>query len=181
MSEYRTELENYRQLAARVDELCRRIATEFAGSLACREGCCDCCRHITLFPVEARALACALGALSVHESRHILSRARTTANSKACPLLENGRCLLYAARPLICRTHGLPILNGRGKKRKIDFCPKNFIGVPSIPASFILDLEILNTTLAAINAVFLASYRGQAGPAKERLSIAEALQMKIKD
>ena len=181
MSEYRAELENYRRLGARVDELCRRITAEFAGSLACREGCCDCCRHITVFPVEAHALACALGALPAGESSYVRRHAKNIANGDACPLLENGRCLLYAARPLICRTHGLPILTGEGKKRKMDFCPKNFLDEPSIPANFILDLEILNTTLAAINAVFLASYCGQASPAKERFTIAEALQLKIKD
>jgi hypothetical protein len=167
-------LRNYRNLVARVDELCRRIAAEYGDYLACGEGCDGCCRHVSLFPVEAVALAVALGGLPAGEAAHIRELARAASTTDACPLLENGRCLLYAARPIICRTHGMPLLIQEGEKR-IDFCPKNFRGVASIPAAAVINLDLLNATLAAINAVFSTSRRGSAGPEQHRLSIAEAL------
>jgi len=168
-------LGNYRNLVARVDELCRRIAAEYGEYLTCGEGCDGCCRHVSLFPVEAVALAAALGGLPAERAAHIRELARAASTADACPLLENGRCLLYAARPIICRTHGMPLLVSQEGKKRIDFCPKNFRGVASIPAVAVINLELLNATLAAINAVFSTSRRDSAEPEQHRLSIAEAL------
>jgi hypothetical protein len=170
-------LANYWALSARVDDLCRRIALEYRDCLTCREGCDDCCRHITIFPVEAAALALALGDLPAEEVARIRELARL-ASSGTCPLLENGRCLLYSARPIICRTHGNPLLLS-GREGMIDFCPKNFNGVASFPAAYVLDLNLLNTTLAAINAVFTASSGFSQRSVRERLTIAEALLQEV--
>ncbi|HEX9023001.1 MAG TPA: YkgJ family cysteine cluster protein [Geobacteraceae bacterium] len=163
-------------LTGRVDELCRRIAAEYAEHLACRPGCDGCCRHISIFPVEAAALASAMKGLAAENASRVRDRARASAGSEACPLLgEDGRCVLYGARPIICRTHGYPILTRREEGRSIDFCPKNFVGVGSLPASLIIDLEVINTTLAAVNSVFLSSCPGFPLGGKERLTVAEAL------
>jgi Fe-S-cluster containining protein len=172
------DLANYRALTARVDDLCNRIVAEYGDSLACAEGCDCCCRHISIFPVEAAAMAMALLDLSAEEGARIRGLARL-ASSDVCPLLENGRCLLYTARPIICRTHGFPMLSG-GRSGKIDYCPKNFTGSSSFPADYVLDLDLLNTTLAAINAVFTASSGFSHWSGRERLTIAEALLLEAK-
>src|SRR5574340_1508319 len=99
-------LQNYRNLVTKVDEHCGRIGREFGEHLACHRGCDGCCRHLSLFWVEGVALAAALAELSPEESAPIRERARATSAEGPCPLLENGRCLLYAALPIICRTHG---------------------------------------------------------------------------
>jgi Fe-S-cluster containining protein len=179
MANYPEILHNYCNLVARVDALCSRIAAENAACLACREGCDDCCRHISIFPVEAAALAMALRDLPDKESARIQELARA-ATSHACPLLENGRCLLYAARPIICRTHGFPLLVDREEAKEIDFCPKNFNGINSFPATVVIDLNCLNSTLAAIDAVFTTSSGFSPKSGRERLSIAEALLLEMK-
>jgi len=178
MVNYPAKLHNYRNLAARVDALCCRIAREYMDCLACREGCDDCCRHISIFPVEAAALSMGLRELPKDEGARIRELARA-ASANACPLLENGRCLLYAARPIICRTHGFPLLADREEAKAIDFCPKNFIGTSSFPAAAVIDLDRLNTTLAAINAVFTASSCFSPRSSQERLTIAEALLLDV--
>lgn len=172
-------LDNYRDLLARVDNLCRTITGEFAAQLACRPGCAGCCRHISLFPVEAVALAVALGRLPVEQAATIRARAGGASPDGPCPLLANGLCLLYEARPIICRTHGLPLLTALEGKRSVDFCPLNFRGLDSLPGSAVIDLDRLNTTLAAINALFVAEFFSGATAGKERLSIAEALRLEL--
>jgi uncharacterized protein len=168
-------LRNYRNLVARVDELCRRITAEYGEYLTCGEGCDGCCRHVSLFPVEAVALAAALGGLPAEQAARIRELARAASTADACPLLEDGRCLLYAARPIICRTHGMPLLVSQEGEKRIDFCPKNFRGVASIPAVAVINLDLLNATLAAINAVFGTSSRDSVDSEQHRLSVAEAL------
>lgn len=170
-------LENYRQLVGRVDALCRRIEATYGRHLACRKGCDSCCRHLRLFPVEGVALARALAGQDPGLVARIRERARKATPDGPCPLLEEGACLLYAARPMICRTHGLPLIFSEGEGRRVDFCPQNFQGLSSLPASAVVDLDLLNATLATINELFVAeAYQGEP-PGRDRLSIAEALQV----
>jgi Fe-S-cluster containining protein len=128
--------------------------------------------------VEAIALTVALGELPGGISEQIRARARS-ASFDACPLLENGLCLLYAFRPIICRTHGFPLLSGPEEIKKIDFCPKNFTGITTFPADAVMNLDMLNTTLAAINSVFIASWGNLTNLEQKRFPIAEALLLEV--
>jgi uncharacterized protein len=175
----RGHLQNYRELRAKIDILCRKIVEEFSAQLACRAGCDGCCRHISLFWVEAVALAAALHELPAAEATRIRALAAGASPDGPCPLLENGLCLLYESRPIICRTHGLPLLALQDGKRTVDFCPENFQGLASLPGSAVIDIDRLNTTLAAINALFVADLFHGSPPGKERLTIAEALELAL--
>lgn len=168
-------LRNYFELRDRVDALCRQIESAWRESLACRRGCDACCRHLTLFRVEGAALARALESLPTAQAEAVRERARRASAEGPCPLLEEGACLLYAARPLICRTHGLPLLTGAEGERRIDFCPENFRGVDSLPSSAVIDLERLNTALAVVERLYAAEVFGASLPDPPRLTIAESL------
>lgn len=168
------KLNNYRALIQRVDELCQRIEARFAERIACRKGCSECCRHLSLFPVEGAALAEAVTALSPAEAKRLRSRAREASSDSPCPLLEDGACLLYGARPLICRTHGMPLITATDGERRIDFCPLNFQGVPSLPGDAVIDLERLNEILTAVNALFVGP-DADGERTSRRVTIAEAL------
>jgi Fe-S-cluster containining protein len=165
-----TELANYLTLVARVDELCQATAQRLAAGMKCRPGCDACCRHLSIFAVEAAALQAALAAAEPEQAALIRAKAQASTPDGPCPLLHEGLCLLYDARPLICRTHGLPLLIERDGEKSVDFCPENFQGLESIAGSDVLDLERLNAILATINAVYL-----QSSPGPERITIAEAL------
>jgi hypothetical protein len=167
-------LANYAALVTRVDQLCRTVTDRFAGVIACRPGCDRCCRHLTLFPVEAYALLAAAQQLTGPERARLRQRLMEPASAD-CPLLVDRRCLLYMARPIICRTHGLPLLMATDGSRRVDFCPDNFQGFTSLPGEAVIDLDRLNEALAAINALFVSQVK-QPFLAKQRLSIAEILE-----
>lgn len=170
-------LDNYCQMVARVDALCRGIQAVLSGQITCSEGCSDCCTAITLFPVEAAALNAALEALPEDQRDAIRHHVAAHAGGERCPLLEDHRCLLYAARPIICRTHGLPIIYTEGNERKADCCPLNLSeGDQPVSGSAIIDLDRLNTLLVAVNALYLSHVEADGQP--ERLTIAEALKVK---
>jgi uncharacterized protein len=163
-------LENYRALLQRVDEICQQTATRFASEISCRPGCDACCRHLSIFAVEAAALHRALNQLPVKDAEFIRQAATDCPPDAPCPLLHDGLCLIYRARPIICRTHGLPLLVNRDGASGVDFCPENFQGAESIPGSAVIDLDRLNATLLAINTLFVQSF-----PGPERLTMAQAL------
>ncbi len=167
-------LKNYFDLIERVDELCRRITREYGEHIVCKKGCDGCCRHFSLFPVEAAALSEALREQPRTRVEHIRERARSAAPKEVCPLLQDGDCLLYEARPIICRTHGLPILTVQDGRRQVDVCPLNFKKVDSLPGSAMIDIDRLNTTLAAINGLFVTEYGGRS-PLPGRIRMVEAL------
>lgn len=172
-------LQNYYRLVAKIDSLCTEILMQCADSVSCRKGCDACCRHFSIFWVEAVSLATFVANLPQKQSAFLRSRAQYQAEQDVCPLLEDGVCALYATRPIICRTHGLPILARGETTQIIDFCPRNFTQLETIPGHQIIDLDQLNTTLVAINALFVSRYFNGNPPPIERLTIADALFLKI--
>lgn len=170
---------NYRNLIARIDTLCRGIAEQLSGSITCRPGCSGCCTSITIFPVEAAALNAALDSLPPEEAAGIRQQVAGRAGGERCPLLTDDRCLLYGSRPVICRTHGLPIMFNQNGHQQLDCCPLNQLECESLPGSAVIDLDRLNALLVAINSLFLKE-SGFSGDESQRLTIADAVSGRFK-
>ncbi len=153
---------SYAQLVQHTDELTARLAQRYAAHLACRAGCSGCCQyHLSVFPVEAAHIATALAELPDELRARIETQARAVNEreaqgaSVACPLLVDDRCAIYAARPLICRTQGLPLLfEAEDGAPEVDFCPLNFTApdaVNELDEAHLVPLDELNTGLALAN------------------------------
>jgi len=162
----------YRELCRRVDQLGDGVVRRFPGEIACRRGCSTCCRHLSLFPVEALFLREALDALpaSVREALRVEG---PPGSSDRCPFLVDDLCLVYDSRPLICRTHGYPLLMRDGDRTYVDFCPLNFTGCDTLPGECVLDLDRLTTLLVAVNAEFV---RNHPEPLPERVDMRDLLK-----
>ena len=170
-------LANYRTLVANVDALCERISAAYGSHINCAPGCDSCCRHLTLFPVEAYALAVAVNELPEPLRTELRAGDANTTPESPCPLLRKGVCLLYTARPLICRTHGLPILLETPDGKRVDHCPRNFQGLASLPGNAVIQLERLNETLASVNALFLQGIPPRPEVNGDRLTVARAIHL----
>ncbi|NTW99744.1 MAG: YkgJ family cysteine cluster protein [Geobacteraceae bacterium] len=166
-------LDNYRQLTARVDALCNAIAAALGKQITCSAGCSSCCTSITVFPVEASAMRVALKSLPDREAEEIIRHVSEHAAGERCPLLHHHRCLLYEARPIICRTHGLPIIYTTDGQHSSDCCPHNLTEVESISGSSVVDIDKLNTLLVAVNSIYLS--QTESTETDVRVTIAEAL------
>ncbi|TLM66311.1 MAG: YkgJ family cysteine cluster protein [Deltaproteobacteria bacterium] len=148
----------YRALLVQVDALCERIGAGFPAEISCRAGCAACCTLQGVLPVEAASLALALRQLPEAAAAALRRQLRApTADAAHCPLLTDDRCPLYAARPVICRTHGLPLLLEENGGRRVDRCPLNFTGLDTLPGTAVIDLERLNQALVIANRHFLAA------------------------
>jgi Fe-S-cluster containining protein len=155
-------------LWAKIDAFVAKVDQRHPGELACRAGCSDCCLGgLSVTEVEAEAIARLL-ATSTDEERAALALRADAPNDERCVALDqDGRCGIYAARPVVCRSHGVPIrfrealaeadppeANVR-RLPMIDVCPKNFETTPldTIAADCVLDQTTLSTALAAIDAM----------------------------
>jgi len=150
-------LANHTALVDRIDAHTARVAALYKGSIACQKGCDACCRFLSLFPVEALALSKAFERLAPKDRERVEAEiGNPSSPDEKCPLLISSICMLYPARPVICRTHGFPIYMEKDNEALVDFCPKNFTGQSSFPKQTLLSLDQLNATLTAVNAHFLS-------------------------
>ena len=147
----RKSLMDYRRLVTRVDRMVRRIRRKYRAVIACRKGCACGCRNLSILPIEALSLCGALQDLP-HSVIATIRRRAAAVSFWECPLLRKGACSLYAFRPIICRTHGYPLLTHYRGQSSIGYCRHNFKNMPSIPADAVIDLEKINGSLRVINA-----------------------------
>lgn len=111
-----------------VDTAVARLTRLHAGRLRCGPGCASCCvDDITVFAVEALNIQEHHQDLLAHDNPHAPG---------ACAFLDaRGLCRIYAHRPYVCRTQGLPLRwmdedeEGNAVEMR-DICPLNEEGVP---------------------------------------------------
>jgi hypothetical protein len=108
-----------------VDELAAPIATVHAARLHCRPGCTGCCADgLSVFGIEA--------ALIARHHGELLAEGEPSAEGACAFLDEAGACRIYAQRPYVCRTQGLPLRwleqDDEGPAEVRDICPLNLEG-----------------------------------------------------
>lgn len=155
-------------LWAKVDAFFARAHAAHGPMITCRAGCDACChRRFSVTGVEADALRRHLDALDATEREALRARARWGDPARCAALGDDGRCGVYAARPILCRTHGLA-LRFRDDRRHLpmlDACPKNYAAVDlaSLDPATVLDQTTLSTVVAALDAVHADARRRPRG------------------
>jgi Fe-S-cluster containining protein len=114
-------------LHADVDRATRRLHVLHAARLQCREGCSSCCvDDLTVFEVEAAQVR--------RHHEELLATGAPHAEGACAFLDERGACRIYADRPYVCRTQGLPLRwideDDDGTSERRDICPLNEEGEP---------------------------------------------------
>jgi hypothetical protein len=154
----------YGQLTSKVDAFASKVHAERAGDMRCAPGCAACCHaELTVCAVEADRVRDGLAALSADARARIVARADAPEiDGGACVMLEEARCAIYAHRPLVCRTQGLPLAYPPGfvpanavrakdaRGHDVVWCPLNFEGDPPRPDD-VLDAGRVDEMLGLVN------------------------------
>jgi Fe-S-cluster containining protein len=147
-----SSLKLYDELLLKVDAFTNRVTSRYMDHISCREGCAECCILESVNSIEAFHILKGLAGMPEGKKRIVTENMSTTPDGNPCLFLQDDACLIYGNRPIICRTHGFPLLvDGR-----VAFCPKNFSELTHVDPEFVLNLENLNTMLAAVNIRFLS-------------------------
>jgi hypothetical protein len=137
------------ELARKVDAFFARVAERHGADMQCATGCSDCCRvRLTVTAVEAAAIRAHAAGWPAEQRRNL---ADTGAASSCAALDAAGRCRIYPARPLVCRSHGVPIRMRQGGLPVIQACHRNFTHTTADP-DCVLDQATLSATLLAVDA-----------------------------
>ena len=117
-------IEAYTALREEIDQEVAKLERYHQKHLACKKGCDLCCLNFSVFPVEFEAIRRECGGkFDVHRALD------DTGEPGSCLFLKNHSCTLYASRPIICRTHGLPLFYLNNDNWELSHCELNFTGV----------------------------------------------------
>lgn len=151
-SKYMQEYDNLRD---KVDAQFEQIFNKHQREMECDKGCHDCCApDLSVTQVEAEMIKSFLIARPDRiENINKLIQSNPHKNTRCEFLAADGLCSIYEVRPLICRSHGAPILVQIDAKREgLDACPKNFKkGMSMLDVGDWIHLETLNTLLGLID------------------------------
>jgi Fe-S-cluster containining protein len=155
----KAQIDHYYTLRSEIDALSEKLTNEHQQNLNCRQGCDQCCLNLRIFPVEYHAI------LSELTPSGIPAIDTITGEEDPCTFLKDHSCTIYPSRPIICRTHGLPLLftNDEGTDLELALCELNF--TDALDVEFTVDNtypeDNFVSRLYAINRKFIKHYKEQ--------------------
>ena len=161
-------LTHYHTLCQYCDEVFTTTFAALGAHMRCAKGCASCCILETVTPLEAFVLECFL------QKHPMPMEGMRQSQEAACVFLHGNACAVYAARPIICRTHGLPLLYP--ERGDIEVCPLNFtdFDLDTLEPTSFLDAERITDNLMRLNLAF-CMLSDQPERAEERIALANIL------
>lgn len=143
-----------KELYRKVDAFQDNLSSESKAFSQCRKGCSRCCMvDLSVFRVEADNIREWYTSLSSSEKKSLKEKWENDTPSGQCSFLCEDSCTIYEARPLICRSQGLPLRFQEGGETYVDICPLNEDMMEVVKGVEILNLDLLNTILSKIEAM----------------------------
>lgn len=143
---FETLMAQYRTLCGYCDTVFNRALDALRPHIRCARGCSACCVLETVAPLEASVIADYVQTVSRPDN--------APDDSSHCVLLHQDTCTIYPARPIICRTHGVPLLYP--SSGEIEICPLNLTryDVAALPHDLFCDAERIADNLMRLNLAF---------------------------
>jgi Fe-S-cluster containining protein len=143
--------DKYFLLRDEIDALCHKLSETHKDQIVCSPGCSHCCMDFSIFPVEFYSILKETGGLKPNINNNV--------TENECVFLIKGLCSIYKSRPIICRTHGLPLLYMNDEEWQLSHCELNFTGskVPEFDETNCFPQDRFNSRLFLINRDFIKS------------------------
>ncbi len=146
----------YYSLRNNIDKVVHKLETEHKKQMLCKSGCDLCCMDYNIFPVEYYSI------LNELKIAGFVPEKPEIGENNSCVFLKNHKCTIYQSRPIICRTHGLPLLfaNEEGEW-ELSACELNFTEFDFEDFTFdnTFPQDKFNSKLFLINKDFIQNFR----------------------
>jgi Fe-S-cluster containining protein len=92
--------------------------------MQCKAGCSSCCQAFKVLPIEFDYISEKLAEVGIVNKRKV--------EKGQCKFLIDNNCSIYEHRPIICRSHGFPLvrLNEEVEEYEVSYCHLNFKAFP---------------------------------------------------
>jgi len=161
---YRCAMSGLGELTDKVDAFFARVQARHGADMQCGTGCSECCHvRLSITGVEADAIR---AEVATWPAARRAALAEVGPADRCAALDPDGRCRVYAARPLVCRSHGAPIRMRDGAREEVRACHLNFKTTAPDP-----DCILDQTTLSAL----VLAFDRKAGHDGARLDLAALL------
>lgn len=145
----------YLELRRDIDTLCDKLYSVHSNNMLCAEGCSSCCMDFGILAIEFNYIKDTVD-LDKVDLNNLLDKGE-------CPFLVNKRCSIYQHRPIICRTHGFPLLQMGEDSWELSVCDLNFTQVSEeyFSEENCYPQDLYNSKLYLLNQEYLSTF-GQA-------------------
>lgn len=118
-SKIQSHFRNYKKLVQEINELTNRLEKIHGKYMQCKKGCDLCCMDFSIFPVEFYFI--------LNEVRNKPFEVEERIDNSVCSFLKNHSCTIYSFRPIMCRTHGFPLVySNEAGEPELSTCHLNF-------------------------------------------------------
>ncbi len=153
---YKKFFTEYYKLQNEIDFVAKKLADEHAKHMQCKKGCDKCCIDYNIFPIEFYSI------LNDFNENKLLPETSAKPKENVCIFLKNSVCTIYHHRPIICRTHGLPLLfMNENSEWELSACDLNFtefnFGEFTLDNTFPQDKY--NSKLFMLNKMFISEFQ----------------------
>ncbi len=150
-------IDYYFHLREEIDERTRILEKTHINHLSCRSGCDLCCMDYNIFPVEFYSILKELQ----EQNFSPVPAPNKEEESSSCVFLKNHKCTIYESRPVICRTHGLPLLyTNDNDEWELSTCELNFtdFDFDEFSGKNTFPQDTYNSKLFVLNRNFVANF-----------------------
>lgn len=147
----------YLSLRDEIDFQTEKLEKEHKKHMKCKSGCDLCCMDYNIFPIEYYSI------LNDLKKRNFKPKENQNPplSDESCVFLNDHKCTIYNSRPIICRTHGLPLLftNDEGEW-ELSACELNFTkyNFEEFSMENTFPQDTFNSKLFQINKKFIAEH-----------------------
>ena len=149
----------YRELRQKVDSVSEKLTQKHKSQLQCKIGCDLCCMDYSSLPVEFYSMREELKAKNP-DKKSISKTGKT--HTDDCVFLKDHACTIYESRPIICRTHGLPLLYaGEDGEWELSTCELNFrdFDYEEFTEKNTFPQDVFNSKLFMLNRSFISGFK----------------------
>lgn len=148
----------YHDLVNKIEQRWAELAAYYDEHIICRPGCSQCC-HVERSVLSLEAFFIEQQLKEFSQTRIRKMKKLSKKNPSVCPMLWGDLCAIYPVRPIICRTHGLPILYFEAEIAFVDYCRLNFTELPEtyeFEDDLIIDMREYNSELVRLDQLYVS-------------------------